>query len=167
MFWYYGSMRVVHRRSIAAALTGVTALLFAACGGDGGGTTTSGGPAGAVRTALETTTAPSRTTTGTETGTAGAAGAAVLATGRTAFESNGCGSCHTLAAAGATGTTGPDLDEVLPGRSAAFIHQSIVDPDAVIAPGYSAGIMPTDFGGRIPRAQLAALVTFLRTQAGR
>jgi len=160
-------MRILHRRSFAAALAGTAALLLAACGGDGGGTTTTGGPAGAVRTALETTTVPPRTATGTETGTGGAAGAAVLATGRAAFETNGCASCHALAAAGATGTTGPDLDEALPGRTAAFIHQSIVDPDAVIAPGFSAGVMPTDFGDRIPRAQLAALVAFLRTQAGR
>ena len=42
-----------------------------------------------------------------------------------------CGSCHTLADAGATGTIGPNLDKVLKGKDAAFIQQSIEDPGAV------------------------------------
>ncbi|MBB4663446.1 c-type cytochrome [Conexibacter arvalis] len=160
-------MHLPRMRLLAVAGACGAVLALAACGDDGGGETTSGGgAASSIRTALETTTRP-LTTTLPETTTTGPAGSAVLATGREAFDSNGCGSCHTLAAADATGSVGPDLDEVLPGRSAAFIHQSIVDPDAVIAPGFAAGTMPTDFGQRIPRAQLAALVTFLRTQAGR
>jgi mono/diheme cytochrome c family protein len=56
-----------------------------------------------------------------------------------------CGSCHALQAAGTAGTVGPDLDEVLPGRSAKEIEEAIVDPDAEIAQGYSAGVMPADF----------------------
>jgi mono/diheme cytochrome c family protein len=56
-----------------------------------------------------------------------------------------CGSCHTLQAAGTAGTVGPDLDEVLPGMSAKEIEQSIVDPDAKIAQGYGAGVMPQNF----------------------
>ena len=47
-----------------------------------------------------------------------------------------CGSCHTLADAGTTGTIGPDLDKVLKGKDAAFIKQSIEDPNAEIAKGY-------------------------------
>ena len=35
------------------------------------------------------------------------------AEGAQLFEANGCGGCHTLAAAGSTGTTGPDLDGAL------------------------------------------------------
>ncbi len=31
--------------------------------------------------------------------------------GKAVFASSGCGSCHTLAAAGASGTVGPNLDE--------------------------------------------------------
>ncbi len=34
------------------------------------------------------------------------------ANGAKVFASAGCGSCHTLAAAGATGTAGPNLDEL-------------------------------------------------------
>lgn len=35
--------------------------------------------------------------------------------GRSLFLASGCGGCHTLAAAGTTGTVGPDLDEAHPG----------------------------------------------------
>ena len=38
--------------------------------------------------------------------------------GAQVFANNGCGGCHTLAAANAGGVTGPNLDEVLPGRRA-------------------------------------------------
>jgi len=32
------------------------------------------------------------------------------------FASNGCGSCHTLTAAGASGNVGPNLDQSKPSR---------------------------------------------------
>ena len=57
-----------------------------------------------------------------------------------------CGACHTLADAGTTGSVGPDLDKVLKGKDAAFIKESIVDPDTEIAPGFQAGIMPPNYG---------------------
>ncbi len=34
--------------------------------------------------------------------------------GKRLFASHGCGGCHTFAAAGSSGTTGPDLDDALP-----------------------------------------------------
>jgi mono/diheme cytochrome c family protein len=77
-----------------------------------------------------------------------------------------CGSCHALSAAGTTGTTGPDLDEVLAGQSAKFIEESIVDPDKEIAQGYSAGIMPQDFEQQIPPENLKALVQYIVDSAG-
>ena len=40
------------------------------------------------------------------------------------------------------GTTGPNLDEVIPDLSDAEIKQSIQDPDAKITAGFPAGIMP-------------------------
>ena len=36
------------------------------------------------------------------------------ANGESVFASNGCGGCHTLAAAGAAGTVGPNLDQSMP-----------------------------------------------------
>jgi mono/diheme cytochrome c family protein len=38
--------------------------------------------------------------------------------GSTVFASAGCGSCHTLSAANATGTIGPDLDSLKPNYQA-------------------------------------------------
>jgi cytochrome c oxidase subunit 2 len=72
-----------------------------------------------------------------------------------------CGSCHTLADAGTHGTTGPVLDQVLKGKSPAFIKQSILHPNAVIAKGYSPNIMPQTFGQTLKPAQLDALVKYL------
>jgi cytochrome c oxidase subunit II len=72
-----------------------------------------------------------------------------------------CGTCHTLADAGTTATTGPDLDKVLKGKDAAFIKESILNPDAEIAQGYQPGIMPPNFGDTLSAAQVDALVKYL------
>lgn len=85
---------------------------------------------------------------------AGGAGAKV-------FASSGCGGCHTLAAASASGTVGPNLDEVLPGQSAAMITESIVNPNAKIAKGYQANIMPPSFGSMLSKQELEQLVEYL------
>jgi mono/diheme cytochrome c family protein len=83
--------------------------------------------------------------------------------GKAVFDANGCGSCHTFSPAGSNGTVGPDLDNALKGKDAAFIHQSIVDPNAEITPGYSAGIMPQTFGQQLSPKQLDDLVAFLQS----
>ena len=72
-----------------------------------------------------------------------------------------CGTCHTLADAGTKGQVGPDLDKVLKGKDAAFIKESIVDPDKVIAQGFQAGIMPPNFGDTLSAEQVDALVKYL------
>jgi mono/diheme cytochrome c family protein len=81
--------------------------------------------------------------------------------GAQVFANNGCGGCHTLAAAGAGGVAGPSLDEVLPGQSAAMIEESIVDPNATIAKGYPANVMPSTFGSAISPTELEQLVEYL------
>jgi cytochrome c oxidase subunit 2 len=83
------------------------------------------------------------------------------ADGKAIFTSAGCVACHTLADAGSTGTTGPNLDQGLKGKDPAFIEQSIVDPNAEITPGYTGGIMPQNFKEQLPPAQLQALVKYL------
>jgi mono/diheme cytochrome c family protein len=104
----------------------------------------------------------------TETGGTGTGGAAEgdPAAGQEVFSSAGCGSCHALAAAGSTGTIGPNLDEGLQGKDAAFIRTQIVDPDSDIAEGYGPGIMPQDFGEQLSDEELADLVAFLAREAG-
>jgi cytochrome c oxidase subunit II len=85
--------------------------------------------------------------------------------GKTLFANSGCAGCHTLAAAGATGTVGPDFDKVIPGLSTADIKQSIEDPNAKITPGYTANIMPGDFKQRLGDAGVNAVVQYLKKVA--
>jgi mono/diheme cytochrome c family protein len=87
--------------------------------------------------------------------------------GAQVFANNGCGGCHTLKAAGTSGTVGPDLDEVLPGQSPENIEEDIVDPNAEIAQGYPANVMPTTFGETIPANELEELVEYLQESAGK
>lgn len=98
-------------------LVGVCALALV-LGGCGGEQTAepnvpdAEGVTDAVTTAAEATgpyddTAAEATTGGDEEGTNPAAGEKV-------FASAGCGNCHALAAANATGTVGPNLDESNP-----------------------------------------------------
>jgi mono/diheme cytochrome c family protein len=81
--------------------------------------------------------------------------------GAQVFANNGCGGCHTLAAANSGGTTGPNLDEVLPGQAAAMVEESIVNPNAEIAKGYSPNVMPQNFGSLIKPNELKQLVQYL------
>jgi cytochrome c oxidase subunit 2 len=92
--------------------------------------------------------------------------------GLAVFQQNGCGGCHTLKAAGATGKVGPDLDNLKQeaaqakrGALKAFIRESIVTPGAYLAPGYPDS-MPHIFGTQIPADKLNQLVDYLAAQAG-
>jgi cytochrome c2 len=76
------------------------------------------------------------------------------AAGKGVFLSAGCGSCHTSAAAGTKATTGPDLDKALMGKSSAFVRQSILDPNATIAAGYQAKVMPTTYRSQLTHQQM-------------
>jgi mono/diheme cytochrome c family protein len=86
--------------------------------------------------------------------------------GAQVFAQFGCAGCHTLAVAKAGGSTGPNLDQVLPGQSEAMIHESIVAPDAEIAKGYPPNVMPGNFEQIIPAAELRQLVKFLAKSSG-
>lgn len=99
-----------------------------------------------------------------KSGAGGGASAGGGADGKSIFSAVGCGSCHALAAADATGAAGPKLDGI--GLDAAALRTAIVDPDAEIAKGYSKGIMPATFGTTIPKKDLDALVKFLE-EAGK
>jgi len=80
----------------------------------------------------------------------------------------GCGSCHTLADAGTTAQVGPNLSSSLtPDAKAhaealgAFIRESILKPNAYIAKGYPANVMPPNFGSTLTPSQIDALVAYL------
>ena len=84
--------------------------------------------------------------------------------GKTLFTSGAspaCGSCHTLADAGATQTIGPNLDKVLKGKDAAFIQQSIEDPGAEVEKGFQDGIMPTNYKDTLSPEEIKALTDYL------
>jgi mono/diheme cytochrome c family protein len=85
--------------------------------------------------------------------------------GAQVFLAEGCASCHTLAAASATGAVGPNLDETLKDADPKFIEESIVDPDAEVAEGFSPGIMPA-YEDLDPQS-LQDLVDFLAKSAGK
>ncbi len=89
------------RPTLAFLAAALAALLLAACGG---------GSDEGTEAAAETTAATTPATTGEEAPPAEGDAQA----GASVFESAGCGGCHTLAAAGSTGTVGPNLDELRP-----------------------------------------------------
>ncbi|HSS41312.1 MAG TPA: cytochrome c [Solirubrobacterales bacterium] len=81
--------------------------------------------------------------------------------GAQVFANNGCGNCHTFAAANSGGVTGPDLDEVLPGQTDAMVEESIVEPNAQIAKGYPPNVMPQNFGETLTPKEIEDLVQYL------
>jgi mono/diheme cytochrome c family protein len=77
-------------------------------------TTTSAAPTTTTSTSPTTSTAPTTTSAAPTTGDPVA--------GKAVFASAGCTGCHTLKAANATGTVGPNLDQLKP-AFAAVVHQ--------------------------------------------
>jgi mono/diheme cytochrome c family protein len=120
---------------------------------------------------------------GQDTGQLATAGAAQVpvtpAAGKTVFTGpGGCGSCHTLAAAGTSGTVGPNLDQRLKSDCATpqskkvrgatlkgCIATAITNPYAYLPSGYAAGVMPSNFSKTLSKSQIAALVAFLQSTA--
>lgn len=94
----------------------------------------------------ETTPAPP--TTETRPGTTKADGTESRA-GRAIFLANGCGGCHTLAAAGTTGTAGPNLDQTHPSYT------------RVVEQVTNGGNGMPSYSGSLTAAQIRALARYL------
>ena len=125
---------------ILAAVLAALVLAVAGCGGDDD-------ESGSATTAtVEETTTEETTTEGTTT-EGGADGAAV-------FASAGCGSCHTLAAAGSNGSTGPNLDDLQP------------DKETVEAQVRSGGGGMPAFEGRLSDQEIEAVAEYVSENAG-
>jgi mono/diheme cytochrome c family protein len=75
-----------------------------------------------------------------------------------------CASCHGLEPGTGSGV-GPNLGDVLKGKDANFILESIIDPEKVIAQGFPSGVMPQDFEQQIPKDKLDELVQYLLDNA--
>jgi cytochrome c oxidase subunit 2 len=87
---------------------------------------------------------------------------ATSSSGAQLFVSAGCGGCHTLAAAGSTGTTGPNLNEFLaPDDTTAGVEEMLVDPNVELAEGYPANVMPKEYGQTFSKAEIHQLAEYL------
>jgi mono/diheme cytochrome c family protein len=69
------------------------------------------------------------------------------------FEQN-CASCHTLAAAGSSGTVGPNLDQLKP--SDALVTKQVTN---------GGGGMPA-FGSQLSKGQIASVAKYVSSVAG-
>lgn len=117
----------------------------------------------------------------TETSASSAANPELLAMGKELFQSQECGACHTIQGV-AQGMVGPNLTDIgvrAEARAkeagvadaAAYIRQSIVDPNAYIASECPTGpcppgTMPQTFGKMLSEEQIEALVQYLLAQKG-
>jgi cytochrome c oxidase subunit 2 len=130
------------------------------------------GVPGAPSSTAPTPAAPTSSSTSSSTSSLIAAGKAIFS------GSAGCGGCHTLAAAGATGTVGPNLDVRLRTDCASAasktirgatldqcIYTAITNPYKFLPSGYGAGIMPSNFATTLGSAQIQTLVRFLASVA--
>ena len=87
--------------------------------------------------------------------------------GKALFDSQGCSACHAFKPAGSTATVGPNLDDLAANAEKAnrgsveqYTKESIVDPGAYVVPGYTDGVMPTNFA-TLGEEKVADLVAFL------
>ncbi|HYY32075.1 MAG TPA: cytochrome c [Gaiellaceae bacterium] len=147
------------------------ALTLAGCGGE---QTVSPRPQTVVGS-VPTQSAPTTTSTtssggggggGTQTTTGGGGGGGGgAASGKALFASNGCVSCHTYKPAGSKASVGPDLDKLATYAKTAkkplpaFVHESIVNPNAYVQPGFQPNVMPSF--ASLSKSQVDALVSFL------
>jgi len=76
-----------------------------------------------------------------------------LSAGKTVFASAGCGSCHTLQAAGSNGTIGPNLDQLKPTR------------DQVVAQVKSGGGGMPSFSSQLSGTQIDDVAAFVSGSA--
>jgi mono/diheme cytochrome c family protein len=140
---------------ILAAL--VLAFPLASCGGGDEDntapenvTTSEGG--GTEGTTTEETGTGETETEGTTT--AEGEGQGDPAKGKEVFASAGCGSCHTLADAGSSGTVGPNLDDAKP--SADHVVEMVTN---------GAGVMPS-FKDQLSQQQINDVAAYVSSVAG-
>ena len=81
--------------------------------------------------------------------------------GQNLFNANACSACHT-AGTHASGVVGPNLTATYADQGADFIREAIVDPNAVIAEGFTEGVMPPTFGDTLNDQQLDDIIIFLQ-----
>ena len=110
----------------------------------------------APTTTTDTTATDTTATDTTATDTTGqpAGDSALVAEGKKVFASAGCGSCHTLADAGAGGSIGPNLDQAKP--DSALVTDRVTN---------GKGVMPS-FKGQLSADEIAAVAAYVSSVAG-
>ena len=141
-------MRRASVLALLALLLGLCAFALAGCGGEEEVAPTAETVVGGTTTAEETT------TEGTTTEESGGGGGNAQA-GEAVFMEQGCGGCHTLAAAGSSGQVGPNLDDAKP--SSDLVVDRVTN---------GKGGMPS-FKDRLSDAQIQAVADFVAQNAGK
>jgi mono/diheme cytochrome c family protein len=111
---------------------------------------------------------------GEDTGQLASAGLAGATEPEQIYTAAGCGGCHTFTAAGTNASVGPNLDELasaadqrVPNLDAEeYAEEAIVDPDAFVVDGFSAGVMPDNYGEQLDEEQVGVLVEYLLNPEG-
>jgi len=154
------------RRLIAIVIAfGALSLgLLTACGGGTEAVGTIGGQV-TIGTGTNPTDAPvdgggadtaaAETTTAADTGATTAAAQGDAAAGEAIFAAQGCGGCHTLAAAGSTGNIGPNLDDLKPSYDAVMTQVT-----------NGGGGMPA-YGGQISETDIQNVAAYVSQNAGK
>lgn len=113
-------------------------------------TSVPGGP-GTHTGVTQTATTPTQEAPPTTTG----ASAAALSEGKSIFTSAGCSTCHTLKDAGASGTVGPNLDQLKPPQQ------------KVITQVTNGGTIMPSFKQRLSASQIQAVAAYVSSVAGK
>ena len=106
--------------------------------------------------------------TGEDRGALATAGLAGATDPQQIFTAAGCGGCHRLSEAGSNGTIGPPLDDLArtaaksgKGNPQKYVTEAIVNPNATVAPGFSPGVMPQNYGDQLTPEQVKTLTEYL------
>ncbi len=153
------------RRQIAIiiALGALSLGALSACGGSNEAAGTLGGEV-TIGTGTVPTSTPVNTdaaadtnaaTTAADSGATTAASQGDAAAGATVYASAGCAGCHTLAAAGSTGTVGPNLDEAKPNY--ALVMEFVTN---------GKGAMPS-FSGQLSETDIQNVAAYVSQNAGK
>ncbi len=83
--------------------------------------------------------------------------------GKNLFTGMGCVGCHMVNGQG--GAVGPDLTQVY-SKGEDYIHQSIVQPNAVVVEGFQPNIMPQNFAQRMSEENISDIIAYLKSVSG-
>lgn len=70
-----------------------------------------------------------------------------------------CGACHKIA--DQQGMVGPDLTGIGAAKDVAYLRRAILDPNADVAAGGIAGIMPANYGDQLSANELEMLLAYM------